>query len=281
MRPSRGAKLCRDSPLEGDETLMFPLEMEGLWEGVPSKKLSQKDFHLSSPPTDRSQPIIIKPKKVQEKKSAKKSSGSSTSTSTCTSSATKSSLDATSLSSCKTIPLEHQRSPTKQIRKNNLKKPPRPHHFARLSAGDLEQLSEDDDESYDIDPEASEEPIVLHPSFAQLKEQEDKIIAERKKHLQEIEVPCSTSPPSDQFLCNPQQKRQVQLLPSNSITTISITPIAIVPSETIPTELPSNDEKTSPPKPLKIKNALALAVKEAKEKKEQEAENFFKNKNSK
>jgi len=104
-----------DSPLEGDETLMFPLDLETEGElswGRASTKTSQKDIYLSSPSQkSRSQPMAIRQKKFIPKKSKLNYSSSSSSSATSSfSSSTKSGNK-----SSHKVPLERQRSPTKQI----------------------------------------------------------------------------------------------------------------------------------------------------------------------
>jgi len=155
----------------------------------------------------------------------------------------------------------------------NQKKPSRPHHFTRLSVDDLGELSDEDD-NYDIDPEASEAQVPLPPpSPAELKEREQFVALQRQIHIHAIEVPRSQSPPIDlQLLCQDKQKKQQLTVPSSpsaftkqsfekqKIDGPGTTAVTIV----LPTV--TEETKTAMPKVI-IKNALALAVREAKEKK--------------
>jgi len=265
MRPSREGKKTGVHP-EGDDALMFPLEMEAqTWRRTSSKNISPKE-QKNSNGVGRSQPMDINKR--------------------------------TPIKNIPTRPVvkknQSKRAPSQQEKTNNgysdssnstPKKPSRPHHFTRLSIGDLEQLSDDDE--YDIDPEAGEVPMPLPPpSPAELKEREEKIAFQRQRHLHEIEVPRSQSPPSEiQFLCAEmkQQKKQLtipsnpslfvkqlfekQKMEVNTTVTTATTATTTNNDTSVTIVLPTVPEELNSPTKVIIKNALAIAVREAKEKK--------------
>jgi len=136
------------------------------YKNISERYLSFLPFAKKSEPTNGYSAKKFIPKKSKLNYSSSSSSSATSSFSSSTKSGNKSSHK---------VPLERQRSPTKQIIQCTQKKPSRPHHYARLSAGDLEQLSDGEDEVYDIDPEASEVPVSLPPpSPAEIKDREEK-----------------------------------------------------------------------------------------------------------
>jgi len=248
MRPSREGK--KGVQPEGDESLMFPLEMEEqTWRRPISKNLSTKEPKHSNG-VGRSQPMDINKrtpiKNIPIRSVAKKI-----------------------VSERAPPPHDPKINPNGYSDSSNLaqKKPSRPHHFA---------LSDEDDDNYDLDPEADEATAPLPPpSPAELKVREQQVAIQRQKHLHEIEVPRSQSPLNDiQFLCAEMKQKKQQLTvpcsPSDFVKqvfekqkteiTTSDTAVTIV-LPTVPEEL-----NTAPSKMI-IKNALAIAVREAKEKK--------------
>jgi len=252
MRPSREGKKTGVHP-EGDENLMFPLEMEEQPWKRTSKTTSPKGEKCSTG-VGRSQPMDISkrtPTKnipvVKKKERAH-------------------------------LQQDPKPNPDSYSDSSNLKKPSRPHHFARLSVGDLGELSDEDD-NYDIDPEASEVQLPLpSPSPAEIKEREQFVALQRQIHIHAVEVPRSQSPPVDlQFLCQDMKQKRQQL-------TVPSSPSAFAkqsfekqkpdgnpnpgPTTAVSIVLPTVTEETKTvTNKVIIKNALAIAVREAKEKK--------------